>query len=381
MVSFLGGLFFGLAILVRLPTILLLPGLLLLLIPLTGRAHSTGLAIAFGLGVLLGGVLPLLIHQQRLAGAWYLPTYSELDNTSPSLAALKTNVPFYLGNGPGSQGNWALYVALIGFAGLAMFRGKGATLSWRLGWGRLAWSTLAFWGASTVYFLTHQITTEYYQTPATFGAVTLLMVGAFTIDSFAGQPESGRAVVRKGRLRRIALLLLALAPGIAAVASPWSSGSWTQFAPEAPIRTLRAPAELTDKRAWIFADMLTGTLWYYAERPAYKITFATPATRALVYRFIAARREPEYVIRDSPEMQPVLDEIMRMGGIPEERGKIDGYPYYLIHWPEAGPAAGAARNVFEEGIKIYSPENGLSTLSLALPGATHRPVPGMDKFF
>jgi len=85
---------------------------------------------------------------------------------------------------------------------------------------------------------------------------------------------------------------------------------------------------------------------------------ATPATRALVYRFIAARREPQYVIRDSLEMQPVLDEIMRMGGIPEERGKIDGYPYYLIHWPEAGPAGliaisqtprkPASRKVFSE---------------------------------
>jgi hypothetical protein len=381
MVSCLGGLFFGLAILVRLPTILLLPGLLLLLIPLTGRAHSTGLAIAFGLGVLLGGVLPLLIHQQRLAGAWYLPTYSELDNSSPSLVVLKTNAPFYLSNGPGSQGNWALFVALIGFAGLAMFRGKGAKISWGLGWGRLAWSTLAFWGASTAYFLTHRITTDYYQIPATFGAVTLLMLGAFTIDSFAGQPENGRVVVRKGRLRRLALLLLALAPGIVALASPWSSGPWTRFSPEAPIRTLLVPAELTDKRTWIFADMLTGTLWYYAERPAYKITFATSATRALVYRFISARREPQYVIRDSPEMQPVLDEIMRMGGIPEERGKIDGYPYYLIHWPEGGPAGGAALNVFEEWIKVYSPENGLSTLSVALPGATHRLVPGMDKFF
>ena len=223
-----------------------------------------------------------------------------------------------------------------------MFRGKGATISWGLGWGRLAWATLVFWGASTAYFLTHRITTEYYLIPAIFGAVTLLMVGAFMIDSFAGQPDSGRVVVRKGQLRRLALLLLALAPGIVALTSPWSSGPWTRFPPEAPIRTLLVPAELTDKRTWIFADMLTGTLWYYAERPAFKITFATPATRALTYRFISTRREPQYVIRDSPEMQPVLDEIMRMGGIPEERGKIDGYPYYLIHWPEGGPAGGTA---------------------------------------
>jgi hypothetical protein len=29
----------------------------------------------------------------------------------------------------------------------------------------------------------------------------------------------------------------------------------------------------------------------------------------------------------------VLDEIVQLGGTLEQRGEVDGYPYYLIHWP------------------------------------------------
>jgi hypothetical protein len=336
-VSFLGGLCFGLAVLVRLPVILLLPGLLLL-IGVTSGAHSKSVAIAFSSGILLGGVVPLLIHQHQVAGAWYLPTYSDVDNSAPSLATLRTNIPFYLGTGSGSQWNWALYDALIGFAGLALLRGTCATTYQGLGWRHLAMAVLVLWGASTAYFLTHQVTTDYYQLPATFGAVTLLMLGAFTIDCSAGRWETELAVTRKGQLHRLALLLMALAPGAAALNYAWSIHPWTRSAPEAPVRTLQVPLELADERAWVFADMLTGTIWYYAQHPAYKITFANPATRILVYRFISARREPQYVLRDSPSMQPILDEIVRMGGVAEERGTIDNYPYYRIYWPEGGPA-------------------------------------------
>ena len=45
------------------------------------------------------------------------------------------------------------------------------------------------------------------------------------------------------------------------------------------------PAELTAPRAWIYADLMTGSLWYYAEKPSYKILFANSATRAQAYRF------------------------------------------------------------------------------------------------
>ena len=33
------------------------------------------------------------------------------------------------------------------------------------------------------------------------------------------------------------------------------------------------PSELVDDKAWIWADLLTGSLWYYANKPAFKIQF------------------------------------------------------------------------------------------------------------
>lgn len=54
-----------------------------------------------------------------------------------------------------------------------------------LGWKRLILSGLILWGLPTAYFLTHPITIPYYSIPATFGAVTLLALGAFTIESRA----------------------------------------------------------------------------------------------------------------------------------------------------------------------------------------------------
>ena len=37
-------------------------------------------------------------------------------------------------------------------------------------------------------------------------------------------------------------------------------------------------------------------------------------------------------------MQPLEDEIVKLGGTLEQRGDINGYPFFLIHWPAGGPA-------------------------------------------
>jgi hypothetical protein len=83
--------------------------------------------------------------------------------------------------------------------------------------------------------------------------------------------------------------------------------------------------------------LLSGTLWYYAKKPAFKIMFTDPETRALVYRFVFERREPQYIIRDSPETQRLMNEISHMGGQLEPRGKVGAYPYFAISWPQDGP--------------------------------------------
>jgi hypothetical protein len=96
---------------------------------------------------------------------------------------------------------------------------------------------------------------------------------------------------------------------------------------------LRIPTELRDQRAWIFADLVTGTLWYHGEVPAFKATFGEGRARRCAYRFIRDRGEPLYVIQDSREMHTVVDELEGMGADLDPCGEVDGYPYFLVVWP------------------------------------------------
>jgi hypothetical protein len=95
---------------------------------------------------------------------------------------------------------------------------------------------------------------------------------------------------------------------------------------------------LADEKAWIWADLLTGSLWYYAHKPAFKIQFTDAPTREMLFKFVADRGEQQYLIQDSAQMQVYMDEIQKLGGTLEQRGKVDGQLYFLVHWPPGGPA-------------------------------------------
>jgi hypothetical protein len=139
-------------------------------------------------------------------------------------------------------------------------------------------------------------------------------------------------------------LALALLPGVATLKRARSAYIRHEVPIERPARHFVLPAELSEEHAWVWADILTGTLWYYANKPAFKIGFTDSETRALAYRFVFERGEPQYVIRDSAGMQSIMDEIFQMGGLIEPRGKVDGHPYFLIHWPKGGPASVTLRD-------------------------------------
>jgi hypothetical protein len=338
--AFLAGVCFGFAVIVRLPVLFLLPGMLILLLGTTWRKLISPALIAFGVGVALCGALPLLAHQQRVAGMWYLSTYSSLDNMPPSLSVLESTIPFYFEGGLGSRYNWFLVVTLVGFSGLVLSRAcRESGPRAPIGWARLFLAVLVLWGVSTAYFLTHRITILYYQIPATFAAVLILALGAFTLELKARETGEAEQSGERGLCRLLRLLSMAVAfvPGLIALERAWPSRPRAPLSTDVPARQVVFPAELTDDRIWIFADMQTGPLWYYANQSSFKIRFTDPATRALVCRYVFERGEPLYVIRDCAEMQDVLEAIEQLGGILEPRGEADGCPYYLVHWPQRGP--------------------------------------------
>jgi len=343
LLKLLAGLFFGFAILVRLPVVLLLPGVLVMLCPAKLREWRRSGLWPFLVGVAVTAALPQAIHQSRLAGAWYLSTYTPVDTGRPRWQYFWPNLSSYFGQGSGTD-SWVLLIICAGLAGLFLWlRGRarvtaatevtdGPSKSFlpAVSWGRLLAATAITWGLPAAYFLTHQYVQAYYLAPSAFGSALLLGLGAVALE--ARNPASDRLHGR-GAIRALQFigLILALTPGVVAIQRAWSNYERPSAERRPPRFVL--PAELADERAWIWADDMSGTLWYYARKPAHKINSTDKETRGLVYEFVNKRAEPQYLIGDDPAMELVEKEIPELGGTLELRGEVDGRSYYLVRWP------------------------------------------------
>jgi len=334
----LAGLFFGFAILVRMPVLLLMPGILLLLLPGRWRSWYKSACVIFIMGVVIGGIVPLALHQRQMAGAWYLTTYPRYDTSPPTLRAFWPNVHYYFGPGKGSSFVWIWPVAFAGCAGLFLLtsrrqssRAPSPPFLRNLTWARLFASALLIWGISLAYFLTHPIANHVYPLPATLAAVLLLAFGAFHLERDSVRRNLSSRLSRRGAVLSMVGLVLALTPGLVVF-----SRAWVNDHPPSPERTPQRfsfPAELADERAWVWTSFLSGTLWYYERKAAHKISSSNAETRAIVFKFVRDRGEPQFIIGDDPGMKPVEDEIVQLGGVMELRGEVYGLRYYLIHWP------------------------------------------------
>ncbi len=335
--TFLAGLLFGLAMLARLPVILLLPGVLLLLWPVKLRSLLKSAWLPFGLGIALTGLIPMMIHQSRVAGAWYLATYGHENTVRHSLSRVGPNLSYYLTSNANAE-HWVLPVIFLGCLGLYFWSSRQpvserpATFLRRLSWSRLVAAALLMLALSTAFFLTHFVATSYYLVPATFGTVLMLALGSFALESHNFATTVGRGWMRTTVL--LAVITLALAPGLIVMRRVWSN--YVPASAETMPKRFSLPAELADESAWVWACSLSGTFWYYARKPAHKLSSTNADTRELVYRFVRQRGEPQYIVADDEGMKEVANEIVELGATLERRGEVDGSPYFLIHWPAYG---------------------------------------------
>jgi len=169
-----------------------------------------------------------------------------------------------------------------------------------------------------------------------FATLTLIGLGTFAI-------ELTSSATPRFEMRRVLSwvgLVLVLWPAIATFNRSWTD-EYTGPEPQNP-RThepILLPSELVDDKAWIWADLLTGSLWYYANKPAFKIQFTDEQTRAKIWKFVYDRGERQYLIQDSEQMKQYIAEIERLGGKLQLRGKVDGQLYYLVTWPNGVPSS------------------------------------------
>ena len=332
--ALLAGLSLGLATMIRLPSFLLSAGFLVLLWPGFRNFRIKSLPVVFTLGVTIAGVIPVVINQHNVAGAWYLSTYALVDAAPPTLAALGPNLSYFLGSGPASIDNWALiagFIGLVGFLLLHVRQDNRLGLSWK----RFVLAVALLWLIPICYFLSHHVTGAHYMISSIFATLTLIGFGALAIEltSTPGPRFETRRV-----LSSLALVLVLL-PGVMTLRQVWSDrylGPTPQHA--VTHQPLLLPAELVDDKAWIWADLLTGSLWYYANKPAFKIQFTDEETRAKIWKFVYDRGERQYLIQDSEQMKQYIAEIERLGGKLELRGKVDGQLYYLVTWPNGVPS-------------------------------------------
>jgi len=334
--ALLAGICLGIATLIRLPSFLLAPGIVILLWPGFRKFRVMSLPVALAVGATVVGVIPVVINQHFVAGAWYLSTYARVDTATPTLANLHDNLPYFLGSGPATLDNWALLSGFVGSAGFLMIYLRRSSLN-HLGltWKRFLLAVAVLWVVSICYFLTKKVTGPHYMISPIFATLILIGFGALEIEITT---EKVRCFDRRQALSWMALLLV-LWPGVATIKDVWTN----RFLSPAPKSAsthppILLPAELVDDKAWVWADLLTGSLWYYANKPAFKIQFTDEEVRAMIFKFVYDRGERQYLIQDSEQMKVYVKEIEQLGGKLEPRGKVDGQPYYLIDWPNGVPS-------------------------------------------
>lgn len=337
LLTFVAGWFFGFAILVRLQIMFLLPGLLILIWPASLRGLLKSGLVSFLLGVLVGGILPIMFNQSRVTGSWFESTYGVGNTDPPSLKSFWPNVHFYFDPGKPSQFNWALPIILVGCIGFFLCFGCKRTGDaehsfFSLTPLRLMLAASVMWAIPTAYFLTHEVTGHHYPLATIF--LTSLMSGLGVLWLETHQLKR-TTELSPGKWLCVAGSILAILPGAFVFFEAWST--YEPASAERPPHVFRLPDELADEKAWIWSSELSGSLWYYARKPAHKINFSSPDTRVVVYRFVQDRAELQFIIEDGPDMQRMKDEMVRLGATLELRGVVDGHPYFLIHWPPGGP--------------------------------------------
>ncbi len=310
------GLCFGLLIQVRLASALLAPAAALLFVP----RRSWLLLPGYAAGVVLGGIVQVLLHDRAITGSFLGTTYNKGD-TVQALDHLATDLRFYFGRYPYDSG--LLHVAALGviillwLAVVSATRPPGAALGWRRWlvnhWGLLAAPACAV-GLTLAYFLTHTVTVYYYLVPATLLTCLLLALLGITLEEH-WQKEAGHFVdAWKPR---------AIAMGVAAVVALVSLATSHRFmyhqarnaweGHQQPSPPFNVPAPMLDPRAWIWADYFSSSIVYYTGHPSFKIPFSGLDMRRLMYGWVQARGEPQYLVADSGYMKSFVDEARAEG--------------------------------------------------------------------
>src|SRR5262249_16761310 len=137
---------------------------------------------------------------------------------------------------------------------------------------------LAIFVPSVLFFVTHEVTNSMYLL-----STELLVVGAVLCAILSSRVRTQK----KSPL----LALIAVVLGIWGIWNLWTikPSALEYERAHRPQAVDSLPQELADSRAWIWADDLSGSFWYYFNRPAYKAHFGSKRVQAFVFQFARQR--------------------------------------------------------------------------------------------
>jgi hypothetical protein len=325
LLALLSGAMLGWAMVVRLAAALLLPGFLPLLCPQSLRRFWKSPALFFLIAFALTGPLPTMLHDRALTGAPLHSTYTPAD-TAFSLQAIPKNLHYYFW-GDGSDRAWFFLAIAAAFAAARWASRRHAPPRPRPSRPLLA--ILLWFIVPTAYLLCHAINTPYYQQPTLFACLAGMAL------LFLRTPRAPAPPVPPPAPSQQSPILLLAAPALCVLAMLVAAATLAPLGPDDSYQLpdVSLPEPLRDPRAWIIADRLTGTFWYYHGILAHSILHADPDTRRAFYQFVRSRGEPLYLVYDDPLLKELSPELLAARVRLTPIGRFADSDVYRIDWP------------------------------------------------
>lgn len=280
------GLICGLLLIIRLANAFLLIGLAVQVLLASRvwrrgqlRLHAGALGLA-SVAFLATGPALLFYANFVNAGSAFASTYGSNDASPPvvSIEMVLTNLRFYLSTWYGTP-PFVIAITLIGLTVINRHWKKRLQQPFVAG-------GIAILLISVGYFLTHEISIEYYLVPASVLVICLVSIGSLIHCADRGELAPRR---RAAGLGIVVLSAIAFVVARGAFIQPYKA-------------SVQLPAEVMGARTLLWADHSSGSYFYYLGKFAAPLTFIEPGLREDMVRALAHRGWTQYFVLDSPQM-------------------------------------------------------------------------------
>jgi len=256
---------------------------------LRGLAHRLPFLLS-GIAAFALAVAPHLAANAINAGAVLESTYGSADSAGPKyeMALLGRNLTYYFFETPAWPIVWAAIVAIV-IAGVLALWGPSDNRR-RTGAAAIA-GALSF-GLSVLFFATHEITASSYLIPT---STFTIAVCAFTLAQSAASIRDPAPFARPANgLVVVVIAMLGFAQILQLDRHPYS---------------VTAPPEMLAPISVVWADVTSGTIYFYTGKYAAKVIFAGECEQNRLIRAVADSGRPQYIVVDSDAMQRLVDRL------------------------------------------------------------------------